>query len=247
MDTIKDLKRAFFVPWLWREQQRNIYKELTRPRLPELTTPVQAVSVIRSGLRATVETPQESLLNIARQATMPRISLPEESREFVAAVRAYEEGDPVPLLELANKWFNAGIGRRLDARERAVLARELPWIGTKLYSGQFFVLLDHPERWLERGAEIRRVEAIRSKFRATFGTYQKDLEVLAAYYGETPSRVLKLEFVDALSQKGARLLSDEDLRREIGNYIRREANAKRKERANKRSPFTARRPPGTHG
>lgn len=119
----------------------------------------------------------------------------------------------------------------LEQKPDAELEDRLRWIirqyGDQLELRRLKKLLHRHKHRVSRTGPSERVERINSAFRH-YGSYQEALRTLANYYTEDKSAVLIDTIRDAVCSEGAYLLLDEDIIREVGNRIRREATAKRR-------------------
>jgi len=113
----------------------------------------------------------------------------------------------------------------------AELEDRLRWIiwqyGDQLELQRLWNLLDRHKRCVSRAGPGERVKRISSAFRR-YGSHQEALCTLANYYKEDKSAVLNDRIREAVCSEGAYLLLDEDIIREVGNRVRREATGVRK-------------------
>jgi DNA-directed RNA polymerase specialized sigma24 family protein len=157
---------------------------------------------------------------------LPRIELPPEMQALVGALETYELGDESAFWGFVNQWFIRGVtGRGADFHQRKELKRELPNLWHTPI-GDIYVLLNHPERWADKGALERRRDAIRGKVRR-YQSVRDGLREIAKYEGtgESDEQILGWLITDALSQRDARFFADEELVRTLTNYARREGRA----------------------
>lgn len=164
-----------------------------------------------------------------RQAGMRFPVLSEEQlkrhEEFMEAYRPYHDTrDDSPLWAFIHERLRQnpdGVRRvPLTTSQRRTVAREIREIGD-LTPEETFMLLDHPERWLDEDAHSEHVNIVRSKFRKR-GSHVSALAQLAKR-NNAPSGeyVLMDEIANILGDRGSRLLPDEEIVREVGNKIRR--------------------------
>jgi hypothetical protein len=166
----------------------------------------------------------------------PFAPLSHEARDFIEAYEAYEVGDPKPMYSLVRRWS----GKRLGMYEKRVLRGELRYIWNHWGPRRTFVLFTNPKRWLDRGADIERVQDVRQKFKSGYGDIRKALIAVTNYYGmDGKDRRVRERFLmellkDTVGHRSARLLSDEELITYISRYIRqKETEVKRKPEANR--------------
>src|SRR5215216_278335 len=153
------------------------------------------------------------------------------------AVRVYEE-----LLEYhgggqeAHSYLLAlgHLGQTPDDDLEAILRRIIRDHAGELELGRLWRLLDRHKRRVASTGPTDRIERIASGFRQSYGTYQEALNTLSEYYREDPRRVLQDTIREQVCSDGAWLLHDKDIRREVGNHIRREATRRGKESRDKR-------------
>ncbi|MBA2440798.1 MAG: hypothetical protein H0V53_00100 [Rubrobacter sp.] len=123
-----------------------------------------------SGVISQMPGVEQGVFGLTQRFSLEALGVPEEVREFLSALRAYEEGDCAPLFEFARRRF----GTKLDRRRRKRLQREVPWIW-ELSPGEGLVLLRHPERWLDEQALGRRKAAINRVLRKYLVSYTRGM------------------------------------------------------------------------
>jgi hypothetical protein len=131
-----------------------------------------------SGASSQVPEVERGIFGLAQSFLSGAPPIAEEIEEVLSVLKLYEEGEDAPLLALAR----GSLGRKLFLHERRRLKREVPWFW-ECTPGEVLTALDHPERWLDRGAEERRVQWIRSNSKASYGDLAKALNVLAVSRG----------------------------------------------------------------
>jgi hypothetical protein len=116
-----------------------------------------------------------------------------------------------------------------DADLKKRLWRLIRQYGEELELSRLWKLLDRHKSRVRRTGPAERVERIHSGFKRSYGSYQEALNTLANYYRDDKTEVLEDAIREQVCSEGAWLLLDKDIRREVGNRIRREATRRRKE------------------
>lgn len=165
-------------------------------------------------------------------STLPAANKPGEAvLEFFEAVRVHEDlveyhggGQEAHTYLLALGY----LGQVPDEALEKTLRRTIRQHSGELELERLWSLLDRHKRRIASTGPDERVDRVSSGFRQSYGSYREALNTLHDYYREDETEVLKDAIRDEVCSEGAWLLLDKDIRREVGNRIRREETKAKK-------------------
>jgi len=128
------------------------------------------------------------------------------------------------------------LGQTPDDDLEVTLRRTIRQHGGKLELQRLWRLLDRHRSRVTSTGPTDRVKRITLGFRRSYDSYRKALDTLANYYQCSGTQVLQDTVREQVCSEGAWLLLDKDIRREVGNCIRREATRRGKKSGYERGP-----------
>jgi len=132
-----------------------------------------------------------------------------------------------------------------DAELEDALRRTIRQYGDELELWRLAKLVDRHRGRVTHTGPVQRVERINKAFKR-YPSHKKALATLSNYYRENTDTVLEDTIRETVCSEGAFLLTDKDIRREVGNRLRREGTDRREKlEAEKRLWLEDSKPVGT--